>query len=227
MLTMSKELMAVEYIGTKPKKKDNVMGSGAVWNGQGDVQFVAESIGRVLCARFSAIWRETDKEPSPSQESSGFEEVDLIINKLRGMADSKKIRKYLKGKFDLTFTGNPKVETMLTKAREHMSLLADNEALAKKKVADDEANKDEVFNGVEVTEQLQPLLGLAQAGGFSTDPEEAVNQAIDVLGGVDSGFYDLQSGMPSQQAVQLLVGPEMGTAERIDTVMANRTDPEQ
>jgi hypothetical protein len=218
----NKETMLVEYLGDKPKKKDNILNSGAIWNGKGDIVELPVSIGRKLVQLHPDVWGEcTDKDVIASSTASDPSEIDDVINVLNELNNVDKIRDYLKEEFNLTFRGNPKIATMLSRAREHMALLADNKVLAKKETDESKSN---TFNGIEITEKLQPLVALAQTGNFSNDPEEAVSQAIDMLGGIDSGFYDEKTGMPQLDVIQLLVGPDVATVERIDIAMANKME---
>jgi hypothetical protein len=46
----------IEYIGSKPRKADNVAGTGAVWLGAGDAQEVPESAVAALLAH-KTVWR--------------------------------------------------------------------------------------------------------------------------------------------------------------------------
>jgi hypothetical protein len=48
-------LMQIQYIGSKPRKADNITNSGAVWNYQGDVQTVSQEVGLRLL-RHPDIW---------------------------------------------------------------------------------------------------------------------------------------------------------------------------
>lgn len=52
------QLVAVEYVGLKPRRADTVTGSGIVWTGAGDVQLVPAKVWERL-RRHVDIWRET------------------------------------------------------------------------------------------------------------------------------------------------------------------------
>ena len=53
----------IEYIGSKPRKADNVAGTGVEWLGAGDAQEVPESAVAALLAH-KTVWRLADPAPS-------------------------------------------------------------------------------------------------------------------------------------------------------------------
>lgn len=53
-------MIQVRYIGTKEQKGDNVAGTGAVWNGPGDVQSVPDGAWAKLSAHPS-VWERVDE----------------------------------------------------------------------------------------------------------------------------------------------------------------------
>lgn len=53
--------VAVEYIGKKPKKEDNVAGTGVVWHGAGDVQMVDRAAAAKLIY-YTDVWRLAPQE---------------------------------------------------------------------------------------------------------------------------------------------------------------------
>ncbi len=62
----------IEYIGSKPRKTDNVAGTGAVWLGAGDAQEVPESAVAALLLH-KTVWRLADAAPSAPAASAADE----------------------------------------------------------------------------------------------------------------------------------------------------------
>lgn len=57
----------IRYIGTKPKKSDNVCGTDTVWDGHGDIQYVSQAVAaKLLAPRFRDIWQHAEQAvPDP------------------------------------------------------------------------------------------------------------------------------------------------------------------
>lgn len=49
--------MRIEYVGKKPVKEDNVAKTGTVWQGQGDVQEVADEAACSKLLAHPLVWR--------------------------------------------------------------------------------------------------------------------------------------------------------------------------
>ena len=49
--------MLIEYVGKKPRKPDNVAGTGIVWHGPGDVQEVPDPAACARLLRHTDVWR--------------------------------------------------------------------------------------------------------------------------------------------------------------------------
>lgn len=47
----------IEYIGRKPKKEDNIAGTGTWWLGQGDVQEIADPVAAAKLLAYDTVWR--------------------------------------------------------------------------------------------------------------------------------------------------------------------------
>lgn len=67
--------MRVKYIGAKPRKTDNVAGTGVVWAGYGDVQDVPDDAWPKLC-KFPDVWEQVDDEADPLPGGGGLDPVD-------------------------------------------------------------------------------------------------------------------------------------------------------
>lgn len=52
------DLIEIQYVGRKPRKKDTVAGTGIIWHGRGDVQLVPRAVAQRLCD-YPDIWRRT------------------------------------------------------------------------------------------------------------------------------------------------------------------------
>lgn len=50
------DLIEIQYVGRKPRKKDTVAGTGIIWHGRGDVQLVPRAVAQRLCD-YPDIWR--------------------------------------------------------------------------------------------------------------------------------------------------------------------------
>jgi hypothetical protein len=57
---MSNKQIAVEYIGAKARKEDNVANSGTVWHGAGDIQMVDANTWGKLAAH-PGVWRKAEE----------------------------------------------------------------------------------------------------------------------------------------------------------------------
>ena len=70
----------IMYVGKKLLKKDNVAGTGAVWNGAGDVQLVSEEAAIKLLAN-PLVWQRavTERQAGPGLSAppqDKFDEMD-------------------------------------------------------------------------------------------------------------------------------------------------------
>ena len=217
--------MFLKYVGKQPRKIDNVLRTGIVWEGNGDIKEVSEPVGKRLLD-FPDCWEECDAEGNAVVVTGGLSDVaagggNVELEEIANDPDA--LRKYAEDKYGVKLPGTiKKPEKMLEKIAELETQAA--EAAGGK--------APDVYNGVEITEELEPLRALAFSGGFSDDQEEAVKQAIEMLGGPGSEYYDQETGMPKLEPVKLLAG-EFVTPELIDAVVAemdaldelNKSDP--
>lgn len=58
----------IEYIGRKPRKEDNVAGTGAVWLGHGDAHEIADQTAARKLLAYDTVWRLV---PQPGLDAAG------------------------------------------------------------------------------------------------------------------------------------------------------------
>jgi hypothetical protein len=67
-------MQKIRYIGTKPRKEDNVAGTGVVWNGRNDVQEVPEHAVPKLLAHPN-VWELDTGKPAKAPPKAALAEV--------------------------------------------------------------------------------------------------------------------------------------------------------
>ncbi len=202
--------MFLKYVGKQPRKTDNILKTATVWSEPGDIQEVPDPVGLRL-KQYEDVWQECDKDGNPKDTPPPGHPSKIVTVDLDSIADDPAaLREYARQRFGFD------IDRRIKRADKMLEMITEWETTM---AMESNTKQPEIYNGVLVTEDLAPLLPMAMAGGFSNDPEQAVMQAIDMLGGPGSEYYDPQTSIPKLNAVKLLAG-EFVTEELIDRVIA-------